>query len=92
MTRAPKRNKQHSAVAHAEHVGTTEFRANLAKYLKRASAGQPIIIQERGRSAYILSKFEDEPPSIFGCMKERTEYIRGTIVYADESWSPGAMP
>jgi hypothetical protein len=84
--------KRPSSVAHAEHVGTTEFRGNLAKYLKQASAGRPVIIQERGRDAYILLKFEDEPPSIFGCMRERTEYVSGTIVNAVESWSPGLMP
>lgn len=52
-----------------------------------------MVVQERGRSAYVLSKLEDEPiPSIFGCMRERTEYVAGTVVNADEQWCAGAMP
>lgn len=94
MSRVAKRKtKPRLSVVHAERVGAAEFRGNLAKYLKQASAGRPVIIQERGRSAYVLVKLEDEsPPSIFGCMSERTEYVVGTVVNAAERWSPGAMP
>jgi hypothetical protein len=36
--------------------------------LKLATAGTPVVIQERGRSAYVLLKFEkDASPPIFGC-------------------------
>lgn len=90
MRRAAKRKPERSN--HAERVGTAEFRANLAKYLKQASSGQPVIIQERGRSAYILSRFEEPPPSVFGCMGGRTEYVAGTVVHGNERWSGGDMP
>lgn len=33
----------------AQRVGAAEFRGNLAKYLKQAKAGTPVIIQERER-------------------------------------------
>lgn len=76
-----------------EAVGTAEFRANLAKYLKEASAGRPVIVQERGRPAYVLSKLEAEAPtSIVGCMRERTEYVAGAVVSAAERWRAGALP
>ena len=81
------------STAQAPHVGAAEFRGNLAKYLKQAKAGTPVIIQERGRSAYVLLKFEDAPPaSAFGCMRERTEYVAGEVVNANETWAPGVMP
>lgn len=94
MSRGAKgKKKTRASVAHAERVGTAEFRGNLAKYLKQASAGRPVIIQERGRSAYVLAKLDDEPrPSVFGCMSDRTEYVAGTVVNAAERWSPGVMP
>lgn len=80
-------------VAGSDTVGTAEFRANLAKYLKQASAGRPVIVQERGRDAYVLSKLEEAPPaSIVGCMRERTEYTSGEVVNASERWRAGAMP
>jgi len=80
-------------MAHAERVGAAEFRGNLAKYLKRARSGTPIIIQERGRSAYVLLRFEQEAsPTVFGCMRERTEYGQSAVVNADEPWPSGVMP
>jgi prevent-host-death family protein len=94
MSRAatPKR-KPRPSVAYAERVGVAEFRGNLAKYLKQASAGRPVIIQERGRGAYVLLELEDEPaPSIFGCMKDRTAYVASAVVNAAERWPSGAMP
>src|SRR5215468_8536528 len=79
--------------SYAECVGTAEFRGNLAKYLKRAQSGRPVIIQDRGRRAYVLLKLEEAPRApMFGCMRERTEYVRGTIVNAEESWSAPRMP
>lgn len=81
-------------MAHAERVGAAEFRGNLAKYLNRAKAGRPVIIQERGKSAYILVRFEDdEAAPAFGCMRERTECAAGAVVNATrESWSAGGLP
>lgn len=77
----------------APRVGVAEFRGNLAKYLKQAKAGTPVIIQERGRSAYVLLKFEEgAKASAFGCMRERTQYGAGAVVNAGESWPPGRMP
>jgi antitoxin (DNA-binding transcriptional repressor) of toxin-antitoxin stability system len=74
-------------------VGAAEFRGNLAKYLKQARSGVPVIIQERGRSAYMLLKFEEEATaSAFGCMRQRTEYTTGDVVNADEPWAAGRMP
>jgi prevent-host-death family protein len=87
---APKRQ---TATSDAERVGTAEFRGNLAKYLKQAKAGTPVVIQERGRSAYVLSRFEEGPKaSAFGCMRERTGYTAGAVVNATEPWTPGGMP
>ena len=92
MRRAPKPTT-HISTSHAERVGTAEFRGNLAKYLKQAKSGTPVIIQGRGRVAYLLLKFEGEAsPSAFGCMRERTRYMPGAVVNAAEPWSPGAMP
>lgn len=86
-------SKARISTSHAERVGAAEFRGNLAKYLKQAKSGRPVIIQERGRSAYVLLKFEEEASMLaFGCMRERTEYTAGAIVNADEPWAPGAMP
>ena len=80
-------------VGASDAVGTAELRANLAKYLARASAGRPVIIQDRGRRAFIISKLEEEAPrSVFGCMRERTEYVAGAVVNAGEPWRAGAMP
>lgn len=82
-----------TARSRAEHVGAAEFRGNLAKYLRQAQSGRPVIIQERGRSAYVLLKLEEDvPASVFGCMRERTEYTAGTVVHSTEDWSPGAIP
>jgi prevent-host-death family protein len=92
-TAKPKAGRRRRAPVHAEAVGTAEFRANLAKYLKQASAGRPVIVQGRGRSAYVLSKLEDAaPPSIVGCMRERTEYAAREVVNASEQWRSGAIP
>lgn len=90
---AKARSKPRTSTPHAIRVGSAELRGNLAKYLKQARSGRPIIIQERGRSAYVLLKFEEEPAaSTFGCMRERTDYTRGAVVNAAESWSAGTMP
>ena len=79
--------------ARSARVGIAEFRGNLATYLERARSGQPIIIQERGRNAYVLSSFvETAPATTFGCMRTRTEYLAGSIVNARESWAAGEMP
>jgi prevent-host-death family protein len=81
------------SASHAARVGTAEFRGNLAKYLQQAKAGTPVVIRERGRSAYVLVKLEESPSaSVFGCMRDRTGYTPGTVVNADEDWSAGAMP
>lgn len=79
--------------AHARSVGASELRGNLAKYLKLAKAGTTVIIQERGRNAYVLLRFEDdaERPA-FGCLRERTEYVSGAVVSAREDWRPGELP
>lgn len=87
------KSKAPVSTSHAERVGTAEFRGNLATYLKQAKSGRPVIIQERGRSAYVLLKFEEgASTSAFGCMRERTRYMPGAVVNAAEPWSPGAMP
>jgi prevent-host-death family protein len=79
--------------AHAEHVGTAEFRAHLAKYLESARSGRPVVIQERGKDAYVLVRFEEAGARRpFGCMSGRTEYAEGAIVNASEKWAPGDMP
>ena len=75
-----------------ESVGIAELRANLAKYLKQASAGRPIIVRERGRPTWILTRYQERQEDVFGCMKERTRYEQGTVLNADESWLPGKMP
>ena len=83
------------SAAQADHVGTAEFRAQLAKYLERARAGRAVVIQERGRDAYVLVRFDDargEASQPFGCMRARTEYAEGAIVSGAETWSPGKMP
>lgn len=82
-----------SSLERADRVGTAEFRGNLAKYLKQVSAGRPVVIQERGRSAFVLLKLEEEPlPSVFGCMRHRTEIAAGAVVNAAERWSAGGIP
>lgn len=76
-----------------ERVGTAELRGNLAKYLRTVESGHPLIIQDRGRDAYLLSKLASgAAPSIFGCMRDRTDHVPGSVTNAGESWSPGAMP
>ena len=91
-TKAP-RSRSPVAAAHAERVGTAEFRAHLAKYLERAKSGRTVIIQERGRNAYVLLRFEDggRPPP-FGCMRGRIEYTSGAVVGGSEQWAAGEMP
>lgn len=85
----PARRRQ---VKDSESVGTAEFRAKLAKYFQQANAGRPVIIRERARSAYVLSRLEEvPPPSIVGCMRERTE-LSGDVVNANEPWRPGDLP
>lgn len=79
--------------SHAQRVGTSELRGNLAKYLKLAKAGTTVIIQERGRNAYVLLRMEDEAvPDAFGCMRDRTEYVPGAVVGAVEPWRAGRIP
>lgn len=74
-----------TSTVNAERVGSAEFRGNLAKYLRQAKSGRPVIVQERGKSAYLLLKFEEpESPSVFGCMRQQTEYVAGSIYNADE--------
>jgi len=78
---------------HAERVGTAELRGNLAKHLRAVGAGRALVIQDRGRDAYLLSKLADEsPPSVFGCMRDRTDHGAAAVVNAAEPWSPGVMP
>lgn len=90
---AKARSKARTSKSHAARVGATEFRGNLAKFLKQAKSGRPVIIQERGRSEYVLLKFEEgASPSVFGCMRERTGYTPGAVVNADEPWAPGDLP
>jgi prevent-host-death family protein len=76
----------------AESVGIADLRANLAKYLKLAAMGRPVIVRERGRAAYVLTRYQEQEDEVFGCMRERTQYTEGTVLNADESWPPGAMP
>jgi hypothetical protein len=51
-------------------------------------------VLERGRRAYVLRRFEKEPPqSIFGCMRERTTAGVGPgVVGAAEHWLTGDLP
>jgi prevent-host-death family protein len=85
--------KRARSLTHAERVGAAEFRANLAKYLKQAEAGRPVIVQDRGRGACLVSRFDEEPPpSILGSMSSRTEYVAGSVVDAGETWAGGEMP
>lgn len=87
------KSKKVPSISQADCVGTAEFRGNLAKYLKQAKLGRPVVIQERGRRAFLLTLVEEDAPrSVFGCMRARTEYMAGTIVNAAESWSTGVMP
>ncbi len=82
-----------SSAAGAERVGITELRGNLAKYLKQAKAGRVVIIQERGRSAYVLASFAAAAPaSVLGCMRSRTEYTSGATLGATEDWDAGSLP
>ncbi|MGQ0504244.1 MAG: type II toxin-antitoxin system Phd/YefM family antitoxin [Myxococcaceae bacterium] len=77
----------------AERVGTAEFRAHLAKYLRSARGGRAVVIEERGHGAYLLTRLEEPTRStILGCMRDRTEYSSGTVVNAGETWSPRPAP
>jgi Antitoxin Phd_YefM, type II toxin-antitoxin system len=82
-----------TSVARATQVGVADFRGNLAKYLKDAKAGRPIVVLERGKKAYVLQRFDETPlPSVWGGMHARTEYVQGEVVNACESWPSGRMP
>lgn len=76
----------------AESVGVAELRANLAKYLKLAASGRAVIVRERGRPAFVLTRYQEPDEGIFGCMKDRIRYTEGTVLNANETWSPGDMP
>ena len=90
---ARSRPKAPVATSRARRVGVAEFRGNLARYLKQAGSGTPVVIQERGASKYVLVRFdEDAPPPIFGCMRERTAYTKGAVVNAPEPWPAGTLP
>ena len=90
---ATSRSKAHPKPARAAPVGTTELRGNLARFLKQARSGTPVIIKERGRKAYVLSRFEEPAaPAAFGCLRERTRYAAGAVVSARESWPAGKLP
>ena len=74
-------------------VGTAEFRRQLAAYLKLARAGQEVVIQERGHDAYLLVRLAaSPPPSVFGGMRDDTDYDPDVILNAEESWEPGSLP
>jgi len=93
MRNKSEHNPANLSLAHATRVGSAELRANLAKYLKLVKGGRPLIVQERGKSAYVLLKYEEQPPeSVLGCLRDRTEYVRGTVVNAKEAWSAGELP
>ena len=92
-TPARVRAKPAVAAARARRVGVAEFRGNLARYLKQAESGTPVVIQDRGASKYVLLRFDEAaPPPIFGCMRERTAYAKGAVVNAAEPWPAGALP
>lgn len=78
--------------AGADHVGTTDLRANLAKYLRRVKAGRIVIVQERGEDAYVITKVEPKRRSGRGCMRDRTTYVEGAILNADEDWTVPDFP
>lgn len=82
------------STVHAEHVGTAEFRGNLAKYLRQAKAGRPVVVQERGKNAYVLLKFEEQaPPSVFGCMRDHTDLGDDAVLNASASiWRQNKLP
>ncbi len=74
-------------------VGSAEFRGNLAKYLRRAKEGLPVIVKERGKPTYILRRLDEESlPSVLGGLRERTSYSPGAIPRHSESWTAGALP
>lgn len=82
-----------TARSRAVRVGAAEFRGNLAKYLRQAESGRAVIIEGRDRSAYVLLKLEEDvSASVFGCMRDRTEYTAGTVFRSAEEWSPGSIP
>jgi antitoxin (DNA-binding transcriptional repressor) of toxin-antitoxin stability system len=85
--------RRSAVTAIAARVGTAEFRGNLAKYLEQARAGRPVIVKGRGRDAYLLIRLEEdgEPPP-FGCLADRTDYARGVVLGAEETWRAGALP
>ncbi|MGH7283403.1 MAG: hypothetical protein ACRELY_17890 [Polyangiaceae bacterium] len=76
----------------AEHVGTADFRANLAKYLRRVKLGRVLVVQERGKDSFMISKIEPLADSGRGCMKDRTTYEPGAILNAEEDWTPPDFP
>jgi prevent-host-death family protein len=81
------------STARASRVGVAELRGNLARYLKQADAGTPIVIQVHGASKYVLLRFDEAaPPPIFGCLRERTAHAKGAVVNATEQWPAGALP
>jgi antitoxin (DNA-binding transcriptional repressor) of toxin-antitoxin stability system len=87
------RSEPAGQVLAANIVGVTEFRGNLAKYLKSAKAGRAVVVLERGERAYVLRRIEAEPPQrIFGCMRERTEMAAKAVVGASEHWSAAELP
>jgi antitoxin (DNA-binding transcriptional repressor) of toxin-antitoxin stability system len=94
MSRSSRYTKRASGpLVFAESVGSAEFRANLAKYLKQARSGRPVIIRERGKSSFLLSRLDDDgADTVLGCMRDRTEYVRGAVVNARETWSGGGLP
>ena len=82
-----------AARSRAVRVGAAEFRGNLAKYLRRAKSGRPVIIEGRDRSACVLLKLDEETSaSVLGCMRDRTEYSAGTVFRSPEECSPGSIP
>jgi hypothetical protein len=50
-------------------------------------------VKGRGRDAYLLIRLEEdgEPPP-FGCLADRTDYARGVVLGAEETWRAGALP
>lgn len=89
---AKNKSTRRRRVDESETVGVSEFRAKLAKYFEQVSEGRTVVIRERARSAYVLSALEEvPPPSIVGCMRERTE-LTCDVVNASESWRPGDLP
>jgi prevent-host-death family protein len=92
-TRVVEPKRLGAATATAERVGIAKLRGNLARYLEQARAGRPVIVQERGRDAYVLIRLEEDgetPP--FGCLADRTDYARDVVLGAKERWRAGELP